>query len=98
MSGCKFTPEAIDDLRAILEHIARDSPQAAVRVVDSLEEHCKELVRFPEMGRCRKELADGLRSLPSGSYMIFYRVAQGRVEVIRVLHGARDIPSVFVFD
>jgi plasmid stabilization system protein ParE len=43
MSGCRFTPEAIDDLKGALEHIARDRPGAAVRVIDKLEEQCNEL-------------------------------------------------------
>jgi toxin ParE1/3/4 len=98
MSGCRFTPESIDDLKAALDHIARDRPGAAVRVIDKLEDQCNELASFPEMGRRRDELASGLRSFPSGSYLIFYRVMKDGIEIIRVLHGARDMPSIFEID
>jgi len=47
------------------------------------------------MDRCRDELAPGLRSLPVGNYVVFYRGREGGIEVIRVLHGARDIDALF---
>jgi toxin ParE1/3/4 len=49
----------------------------------------------PHMGRARAELADNLRSLPTGHYVIFYRPVKAGVEVMRVLHGSRDIPPLF---
>ncbi|HWB48592.1 MAG TPA: type II toxin-antitoxin system RelE/ParE family toxin [Stellaceae bacterium] len=33
----------------------------------------------------------GLRSLPYGRYMIFYRISEEEVEIVRVLPGARDV-------
>jgi toxin ParE1/3/4 len=43
------------------------------------------------MGRKVGELAPNLRSLPVGSYLIFYRPIDDGIQLIRVLHGARDI-------
>jgi len=51
------------------------------------------LADSPLAGRSRDELAPGLRSFPTGSYLIFYRVIPDGVEIVRVLHGSRDIPS-----
>jgi len=46
------------------------------------------------MGRSRPGLATDLRSLPVGRYVIFYVPLPKGVEIVRVLHGARDIESV----
>ena len=47
------------------------------------------------MGRARTELAADLRSLPAGSYIIFYRPVADGVEIIRVVHQARDTTAMF---
>lgn len=49
------------------------------------------LLDQPFLGRPRPELADGLRSLTEGSYLIFYRVARNRIEIVRCVHGARRL-------
>ena len=40
-------------------------------------------------------MATGLRSLPLGNYIIFYRPIDDGIEVVRILHGARDLPPLF---
>jgi len=50
------------------------------------------------MGRLRDELADGLRSFPVGRYVIFYRPIPKGIEIVRVLHGARDLDAIFRSD
>jgi toxin ParE1/3/4 len=53
------------------------------------------LANAPKAGREREELEAGLRSFVEGSYIIFYRIVSGSIEIVRVLHGARDIESLF---
>lgn len=53
------------------------------------------LARNPGSGRHREELAPGIQSFPFGRYIIFYHVFPGAIEIVRVLHGARDIDSLF---
>jgi toxin ParE1/3/4 len=53
------------------------------------------LARMPELGRKRPDLAPDLRGFPIGNYIIFYRPVPDGIQVIRVLHGARDIPELF---
>ena len=50
---------------------------------------------MPHMGRERSDLSEGLRSLPFRDYLIFYRIVESSVVVVRVLHGARDIERLF---
>jgi len=47
------------------------------------------------MGKSRDELAAGLRSFPIGQYIIFYQPVPGGVDIVRVLHGARDLDAIF---
>ena len=48
------------------------------------------------MGRARDEdLRPGVRSVPAGEYVIFYRVREQDVRILHVLHGRRDIQTFF---
>jgi toxin ParE1/3/4 len=90
------TAQAAIDLLEIWVYIAEESSMdAADRVLGTIDRKCQALAEQPGMGRRREELASGLRSLPVGSYVIFYRDQDGGIEVIRVLHGARDIEALF---
>lgn len=49
------------------------------------------LAEQPLMTRKRDDLAPNLRGFPLGAYVILYRPIANGIEVVRVLHGARDI-------
>ena len=95
MKRCVFTLLAQADLRDIHDYIAEQDPDTALDYVTRLELACENLIKMPEAGRKRDELAPSLRSLPVGRYVIFYRITKEGVEIERVLHGARDIESIF---
>lgn len=90
-----FSPAARRDLVDIGDYIARDSRRQAFRFVDGLERFCATLVsqpeRYPHLAR---HAARGIRRAPYQHYLIFYRVGADRVEVLRMLHAARDIDPV----
>ncbi len=79
----------------ILEYIARDKPGAAAKFVQKLKDACWTLAKTPTMAPLREELAPGLRAWPVGNYIIFYRKAPDGIEVVRVVHGARDLGKLF---
>lgn len=87
-------PRARADLLDLWNYVADDSPANADRLLDKINKHCQTLARFPKMGRVRNELAPSLRSFPVGNYVIFYREIPKGIEIIRVLHGARDIEAI----
>lgn len=93
-----LTHQALEDLEEIHDFIADDNARAALRFINLLEKKCESLAKTPAMGRHREELAPGLHSLPVKKYVIFYRQNKGRVEIIRMLHGARDIIALFERD
>jgi len=90
------TSQAETDLLEIWVYIGQESSmETADRVLGTIDQKCQALAEQPGIGRRRDELAPGLQSLPVGSYVVFYRAQDEGIEVIRVLHGARDIDTVF---
>lgn len=94
----KKLPLANKDLREIWRYIARDSESAATNFIKKLHEKFVILARNPFVGRLRDELSDELRSHPVGNYLIFYRIAEDGIDIVRVLHGSRDLPSLAFAD
>ena len=88
-----IAPAARRDLDAIWLRIAEDDPTAADRFLDRLLVTCRKLAAMPGMGPERRDLAAGLRYFPLASYLIFYRPVAGGIQVARVIHGARDVPT-----
>jgi toxin ParE1/3/4 len=88
-------PLATADICSIWDRIADDSVDAADRWLDRLDDTFRRLATQPLMGRARGELAQGLRSFPNGRYVIFYAALDDGIDVVRVLHGARDIDAAF---
>lgn len=88
-------PLAAADIVDVWGYIAEDSTAAADRWVDKLDERFSLIAAQPMMGRARDELAASLRSFPFGRYVIFYLPIEDGIDVVRVLHGARDIEAVF---
>jgi toxin ParE1/3/4 len=98
MPSLRVTPRATLDLIEIWSYIADDSVENADMFVDQLNEAMQKLCRHPGMGRQREELAPRLQSFPYQRYVIFYRAESNAVEIVRVLHGARDVESGFERD
>jgi|SRR6267142_4455128 len=95
MSTVFRRPQAAEDIEEIWDYIADDSLPAADRWLEQLDEQFQRLAAHPLMGRAREELAGGMRSFPFGRYVIFYAPVDGGIDVVRVLHSARDIDEQF---
>lgn len=95
MNRIVVTDDATSDLDDIWSYISNESRDSANRLIDSIIERFATLAQFPEMGRERGEISDGMRSFPAGRYFIFYRQIEDRIEILRVLHSARDIDALF---
>ncbi|MFL5342368.1 MAG: type II toxin-antitoxin system RelE/ParE family toxin [Gemmataceae bacterium] len=98
VGNVKKLPEAEKDLIEISLRIALDNPFHADRYLDLLDEKMRLLATSPRMGRLHPELSAGLRGFAVDDYIVFYREAIQGIDVVRVLHGARDIDSLFSDD
>ena len=91
-----WSPKAQDDLSNIWNyHASAASPQTADDVLRDIGKTCGMLERHPLAGRPRDEIRAKLRSIPANPHVVFYRVRKDRVEIVRVLHGSRDIDEIF---
>ena len=78
------------DILDIWSYIAERNPAAADRVLDAIERIFGAIAAHPLIGRARPELAEGIRSFVVMSWVVFYRVENDFVDIIPVVHGARD--------
>jgi plasmid stabilization system protein ParE len=82
-----LTPAARADLVDTDDYIRQDSPEAAERVRARLRQ-----AMYTGMGHLREDLADEpLRFWPLYSYLIIYRAAARPIEILRIIHGSRDV-------
>ncbi|MER9326155.1 type II toxin-antitoxin system RelE/ParE family toxin [Mesorhizobium sp. M0488] len=81
------------DLENIGDYIAGHNPWAAVRLVDALERRWDLLTLHPLSGAPRDDIAPGIRHLVVGNYLTLYRVGSDAIEILRVLHGHRNIEA-----
>ena len=87
--------EAEADLLEIWTHIAEDNSYAADKLLRDIHSLCETYAEMPGMGQIRDDVLPGFRSIVVGQYVIFYQTLADGIRVMRVLHGARDLPGQF---
>ena len=100
MSGYRLTPQAVGDLLDIWSLIAKDNSQAADRVEAAIFRACDLLADSPLAGSIRSDLTPlPVRFWvvqPYPNYLIVYDPGKKPLQVIRILHGARHLPSILI--
>jgi toxin ParE1/3/4 len=91
----RMGPRTRADLKDVWRYVSPAGDDVADRHVRGIRKQCRMLARFPGVGRARDELAPGLRSFPVSPFVIFFRVVDDAVEIVRVLHGARDFEAIW---
>jgi toxin ParE1/3/4 len=89
-----FRRAALRDLEQIVAHIATEDANAAERFRRRTLARVGILRDFPESAQPRPEFGADIRTIPVGRYIVFVRVAAPKVTVLRVVHGARDLPRL----
>lgn len=84
-----FSPRTAADLRAILDFIARERPQAARRVVAAIERAVAILADHPESGRQTDAPGVLVLSVPRRSFRVFYLSRPDAVTTLHVRHTSR---------
>ena len=60
-----------------------------------IEEIFQNLIANPQIGKKRDEIKQDLYSFPKDNHIIFYRILDNHIRIVRVLHGSQDIPKYF---
>jgi len=90
----RISDEAQRDLVGIGQHIAQDNPTRALSFVDEITEKFRLVAERPLSFPAREEWHPELRSALHRPYVIVFRIADDHVDIVRVFHGARDIPNL----
>ena len=86
---------ATEDLKRIANYFATNNVEAGEQFFNKFDRRCEQLMNFPNMGRSYAEIRPNLRGLPLDGYIIFYRVFDLGIEILRVVNARRDLPSIF---
>jgi toxin ParE1/3/4 len=95
MSLYRLSKEAEQDLENLWVYLGERDDIAADRQVAKLLDRFPMLAKFPTMGMPRDRLLEGLRSFPVKPYIIFYILIPDGIEILRIIHQARDIEDYF---
>lgn len=94
-----WSEPAWQDLEQIVEYIAEDSPEAAVRFLGRAREASRSLATLALRGRVVPELGEpDLREILLDRYRLLYEIHDEVVEVHAVIHGARDLAALWQRD
>lgn len=86
-------PLAQADMDAIWSYVAEWDHAAADRIIDRITQATDRLVDYPRSGRLHPDIGKDWRSVSARPYVIFYQLARDRIEILRVMHGAQDMPK-----
>ncbi len=95
MARVTLSPKARNDLDDIWLRIAQDNVSAADRLIDRIVNRCQSLTKHPNLGPARREVAPDARVLVVGDYLALYRIGAAGVQIVRVVHGARQLEGLF---
>lgn len=86
---------AVKDLREIRSYIESESQLAATKIADKIQKTVMSLGEMPKLGRAGRVFGTRELVISQTPYIVVYRVSQNRVEILRILHGAREWPEQF---
>ena len=92
----ELSEEADSDLEDIFDYtVEQFGIEQAIKYVSNFQAVFIGLCNNPRLGRERKDIRNGLRSIAKESHVVFYRILKDRIRIIRVLHTSRDIITFF---
>ena len=100
MKPVRLTPKADGDVDSCFMWIHKDNPSAAIKFIDAVEQICNTLSKMPSIGSRHYadiSLVRGVRMIAVNNfknYLLFFLEYESYIDVIRLLHSARDIPEI----
>lgn len=95
MSRFIISPTASQDLEEIVDYLSDQSLDAGEQFLAEFDQKCRNLSRFPSMGRSYADLVPQLRGILIQTYIIFYQRVEDGIEIVRVISGYRNLSAVF---
>ncbi|NJM75705.1 MAG: type II toxin-antitoxin system RelE/ParE family toxin [Acaryochloridaceae cyanobacterium RU_4_10] len=83
------------DLNEIADYFAETNLEAGEKFFSDFNRKCQQLVAFPNSGKSYTEIRPELRVLSLDGYILFYRILEDGIEILRVVSGRRNLPSLF---
>ena len=86
---------ASKDLNDIADYFTENNIEAGERFFVAFNRKCKQLVAFPNSGKSYDSINAELRGISIENYVVFYRLLEDGIEILRVIHGRRNFPTAF---
>jgi toxin ParE1/3/4 len=83
------------DLNDIADYYAEHNVAAGDQFFRDFNRKCQQLVAFPNSGKSYASIRPDLRGISLEGHIIFYRVLEDGIEILRVISGRRNFPSLF---
>lgn len=96
MTPAVLAPRARRDLLGAMRWITKDNPAATRALRDSIARIAERIGEHPQIGHLRPDLAEGpyrFLVLSGFPYVVVYNAARNPPLIVRILHGARDLPE-----
>ncbi|MEH1768207.1 type II toxin-antitoxin system RelE/ParE family toxin [Nostoc sp.] len=90
-----ISPSASRDLNEIGDYFLAINLETGEKLLREFNKKCQNLANFPNMGRSYFRINSELRGVPLDGYIIFYRVLDDGIEILRVVSARRDLESLF---
>ncbi|MDP3898243.1 MAG: type II toxin-antitoxin system RelE/ParE family toxin [Mesorhizobium sp.] len=92
MTTVVWSDDALDDLDALLRHVAQDRPKGALALADRIDEAVSGLAEFAT-GRQGRVAGCYEKVVGRTPYIVAYALTDNRITILRVIHGSRDWPE-----
>jgi toxin ParE1/3/4 len=89
----RYLPRAFADIQAIHSYIAKNSPEAALRVTAAVANSIRGLAEFPDMGQATDDADVRVLRSSHHTYNIYYSIAGDEIQILHVRHPARRPPT-----
>lgn len=93
-----LAPSATRDLDRLSQYFLETNIEAGERLFKALNQQFYNLTQFPNLGKPYAHLSPDIRGLLVEKYIIFYRVTEIEVEIVRIVDGRQDLTQLFSTD
>jgi toxin ParE1/3/4 len=90
-----LAPSSTRDLDRLSQYFLETNVEAGERLFKTLNQNFYNLTQFPNLGKPYPHLDPSIRGLLVDKYIIFYRVTEIQIEIVRVVHGRQDLTKLF---